>query len=127
MDGTYELRAVPLTSIAIVTSRTVKVWNCQNLRSWRLTSCLQVEVDAIVERHLIAPMREAVKSLASIVEEFISAGTIPEIDWARIRSLEFQEALRSRGELVRRLDKYACTLCSDFEHHVNLLLVFAGI
>lgn len=25
-DGTYELRAVPLTSIAVVTSRTIKVW-----------------------------------------------------------------------------------------------------
>lgn len=86
-----------------------------------------MEVDAIVERHLIAPMREAIKSLTGIVEEFLSASTIPEVDWARIRSLEFQEVLRARDELVRQLDKYTCALCGDFEHHVSILCIFNSI
>jgi antiviral helicase SKI2 len=79
----------------------------------------QVEVDAIVDRHLINPMREVIKSLAEIVEEWISAGTIPEVEWIRMRSLDFQEVLRARNELARQLDKYTCTLCGDFEHHVS--------
>jgi antiviral helicase SKI2 len=64
-------------------------------------------------------MHEAVMSLAEIVEEWISAGAVPEVEWVRMRSLDFQEILRARNELVRRLDTYSCTLCGDFEHHVG--------
>lgn len=87
----------------------------------------QVEVDVIVERHLIAPMREVIKLLTALVEEWTSAGIIPEVDWARMRSLEFQEVLRARNELVKRLQRHACTLCGDFELHARFrlsLLVF---
>ena len=73
----------------------------------------------MVERHLIIPMREAIKSLAEIVEEWVSAGSVPEVEWVRMRSLEFQETLRARNELMKRLGKYKCTLCGDFEHHVG--------
>lgn len=76
-------------------------------------------MDAIVERHLIAPMRDAIKLLADLVAEWTSAGTIPEVDWARMRSLEFQEVLRARDELVERLKQRACILCGDFENHVS--------
>jgi antiviral helicase SKI2 len=34
-DGIYELRAVPLTSIAIVTSRTIKVWERETSFFWQ--------------------------------------------------------------------------------------------
>ncbi|KIM88714.1 hypothetical protein PILCRDRAFT_2912 [Piloderma croceum F 1598] len=98
--GTYEIVAVPYTSISIVTSRTIKV-----------------DVDAIVERHLVNRMDEAVNSLAEIVKEWVSAGTVSEVEWIRMRSLDFQEALRARNELAKRLDQYSCTLCGDFEHH----------
>jgi len=52
-----------LTSIVIVSSKTVKV-----------------EVDAIVERHVIAPMKAVIKYLEWIVEEWIASGLVPEID-----------------------------------------------
>ena len=84
-----------------------------------MTSCYQVDVDAIVERHLINRMDEAVNSLAEIVKEWVSAGTVSEVEWNRMRSLDFQEALRARNELAKRLDKHSCTLCGDFEHHVG--------
>jgi antiviral helicase SKI2 len=84
----------------------------------------QVEVDAIVERHVISPMREALKSLAEIVEEWVSVGAVPEVEWVRMRSLNFQEVLRTRSELARGLDKHACTLCEKFEHHVGLSCSF---
>ena len=80
---------------------------------------LQVDVDNIVERHLITPMREAVKSLNVMVQEWHTAGAVPEVDWSRIRSLDFQEVLKSRNESAGRLQNYACTLCSDFDHHVR--------
>jgi len=77
-------------------------------------------VDAIVERHLINRLDEVVNSLTEIVKEWVSAGTISEVEWIRMRSLDFQEALRARNELAKRLDQHSCTLCGDFEHHVGL-------
>lgn len=66
-------------------------------------------------------MQDAVKSLSALAEEWITAGAVPEVDWARMRSLDFQEVLRARNELARGLDKYGCMLCSDFGHHVSLI------
>ncbi|KAF7970863.1 hypothetical protein HWV62_22674 [Athelia sp. TMB] len=103
-DGTYELIAIPLTSISIVTSKTVKV-----------------EVDAIVERHIIAPMKDVVRSLSAIAEEWTASGLVPEIDWARMRSLDFQEVLRARNELTTRLHSTICATCPDFEQHYAVL------
>ena len=36
-----------------------------------------------------------------------------------MRTLEFQEALRGRNELIRRLESFECTLCEDFEDHAS--------
>lgn len=84
-----------------------------------MTSYYQVDVDAIAERHIIKRLDEAVNSLAEIVKEWVSAGTVSEVEWIRMRSLDFQEAFRARNELVQRLDQYSCTLCGNFEHHVG--------
>lgn len=83
----------------------------------------QVDVDSIVERHLITPMREAVKSLDVMVQEWHAAGAVAEVDWSRMRSLDFQEVLKTRNEIAGRLQKYACTLCSEFEHHVRFVFL----
>ncbi|RDB28581.1 hypothetical protein Hypma_015957 [Hypsizygus marmoreus] len=103
-DGVYELRAVPMTSISLVTNKTIKV-----------------EVDNIVERHLISRMREGAAALHSLVNEWVTAGTVPENDWGRMRALDFQELLRSRDALTRRLGDRACTLCQDFDQHYSTI------
>ncbi|KAI0068005.1 antiviral helicase [Artomyces pyxidatus] len=103
-NGTYELTPVPVTSIAFVTSRSVKV-----------------DVDAIVERHLKSRMTDAILSLTGLIEEWVTAGEVPENDWARIRSFDFQELLHNRDQLVKRLDPVACTLCEDFDHHYTIV------
>lgn len=64
-------------------------------------------------------MRDVIKSLEWIVEEWIASGPVPEIDWARMRSLDFQEVLRSRNELTARLNGNVCVSCDDFEQHVS--------
>ncbi|TFY77479.1 hypothetical protein EWM64_g6533 [Hericium alpestre] len=96
-NGVYELLAVPITSISLV------------------------QVDPIVELHKIVPMKEVIANLAEIVNEWVALGTVPEVDWSRIRVLEFQELLRARDQSARRLDSSACTLCEDFEHHYTVL------
>ncbi|KAG5639554.1 hypothetical protein H0H81_012225 [Sphagnurus paluster] len=102
--GVYELRAVPLTSIALVTNRTIKV-----------------EVDSIVERHLISRMREAIAALQIQVDEWKISGQIPENEWQRMRALDFQELLQTRNETIVQLKNRSCTFCNDFEDHYAII------
>ncbi|PBK76603.1 antiviral helicase [Armillaria solidipes] len=101
-NWTYELTSVPLTSICLVTARTVKV-----------------DVTTIVDRHLISAMREGVTALASMVSDWSSTGNIPEVEWSKIRSLNFQEVLRSRSAYVQRIQNRSCLLCEKFEEHYS--------
>ncbi|KAE9409256.1 ATP-dependent RNA helicase [Gymnopus androsaceus JB14] len=101
---TYQLTTVSLSSISMVTDRTIKV-----------------DVRAIVDRHLISRMREAVSALQDISDEWRNNATIPEIDWNRMRMMEFQELLQSRNSLLTRLEDKGCVLCSDFENHYSVI------
>lgn len=64
-------------------------------------------------------MREAAASLNDLAEEWLVAGSVPEVDWGRVRTLEFQETLRSRETLMQRLQRFGCALCEKFEQHVS--------
>lgn len=64
-------------------------------------------------------MMDVIKSLGWTVEEWAASGVIPEIEWARMRSLDFQEALRSRNEQTTQLNSKSCVSCDDFENHVS--------
>ncbi|KAI0050634.1 antiviral helicase [Auriscalpium vulgare] len=103
-NGVYQLDVVPVTSIALVTSRIAKI-----------------DVEAVVDRHLKSRMTDAMIILKGIVDEWISADDIPENDWARLRSFDFQELLHKRDQLLKRLDNAACKLCGDFEDHYTIL------
>lgn len=79
-----------------------------------------------MERHLIKPMRTAVELLGEVVKSWIvdserrtSDRKIPEVDWRKMRSLEFQETLQSRGVLERANRDRSCLLCPDFDSHVS--------
>jgi len=93
---------------------------------------MQVDVDAIAERHRISAMNDVVRQLSAILEEWQSGPvgtstsdgngeerTVPEIDLGKVRSFEFQEDLQKR-ELVRKgLKGRGCVLCANFEEHVS--------
>jgi len=66
-------------------------------------------------------MREAVSALQDISDEWRNNATIPEIDWNRMRMMEFQELLQSRNSLLTRLEDKGCVLCSDFENHYSVI------
>ncbi|TFY63324.1 hypothetical protein EVJ58_g3329 [Rhodofomes roseus] len=98
-DATYEFREVPVTSIAMVTGNTIKV-----------------ELDYIMLGR-IAYMQEAIRALSGVLEQWLQSDSIPEVDWSRMRSLEFQETLRARNERAKRLVAAQCTSCPDFDDH----------
>ncbi|KAH9897909.1 antiviral helicase [Cubamyces lactineus] len=100
----YDLTPIPLTSIAMVSSRSIKV-----------------ETDLIVVGHRISSMNAAIRLLRDVLGEWLQAGSIPEVDWGRLKSLEFQELLRARNELVPRLERCACTSCPNFDDHYTFM------
>lgn len=118
-NPTYEFSTVPLTSVTMVTSHTVKVDDAHKFSSTITDGQDQVDVDYIVFAHRISHMQDAIQSLTAVLEQWLSSKTIPEVDWSHIRSLDFQEILRSRNELAKRLADYACTLCEAFDSHVS--------
>jgi antiviral helicase SKI2 len=80
-----------------------------------------VDTDAITERHIIRPMKEAAGLLDEITRSWASSDmdVIPEVDWSRMRSLSFQETLQSRMEMEKKLGHRACELCANFDSHVS--------
>lgn len=67
-------------------------------------------------------MEKAAHDLSILHEEFGGAtwGDLPEVDWARIKAMEFQDLVRQRGVLMDRIMKMGCVLCPDFDDHVSL-------
>ena len=101
-DGVYELKAISVTSIVLVTDRIAKV-----------------DVTGIVDIHLIAKMKEGIAILDALVREWETTKSIPEADWSKLRAFEFQETLNLRNTSAKRLATYGCKLCSQFEDHVG--------
>ncbi|GAA5900618.1 hypothetical protein JCM6882_000923 [Rhodosporidiobolus microsporus] len=85
---TYELAIVPLTSISLVTG-----------------TALKVDADQIADRHRRSSMESALASFLSTLSSSSSPETLlQEADWAKVRGLEFREALQRRDELAKQLE-----------------------
>ncbi|KAF6754311.1 translation repressor [Ephemerocybe angulata] len=105
-NGVYELRSVPLTSIVLVTDRSVKV-----------------DVAGIVDTHLISRMRDGIAALQSLIDEWLPDKAIPEVDWERLRAFEFQENLRLRDGAASISGRHDITLelIPDYEQRISVL------
>ena len=102
-DGfTYELAIVPVTSISLITSTTIKVrpfdMPCDREADPGLP--FQVDAEGIAERHRRSFMENA---LADYVNLSNSGLKLQEADWAKVRGLEFREAMGERDQLVGKL------------------------
>ncbi|KAI0308064.1 antiviral helicase [Multifurca ochricompacta] len=104
--GVYEVAIVPVTSIALVTSRTIKI-----------------DVDAVMEHYSISSMQDGITQLGELAKEWANGDHIPEVYWARMRSFDFQELLNRRNTLVKRLEGLTCVSCNNFEEHYETLHV----
>jgi len=76
-------------------------------------------VNDIVDRHLISRMKEGIAALQTHVNEWIGAGAITEVDWGRVRILDFQDTLRSRDSLAKHLGDKECLKCPEMTQHVR--------
>jgi antiviral helicase SKI2 len=83
----------------------------------------KVDVDGVVDRHLISRMKDGIAELRLLLDEWLLSGFIPEVDWERIRDLEFQEMLRSRDVMIDQLSTRGCKLCPEFFDHARVSLL----
>lgn len=72
-------------------------------------------------------MNNTIRALQEVLGEWLQADSVPEVDWSKLRALEFQETLRARDALVPRLGQFACTSCPQFEEHVSYLGLLTAI
>ncbi len=90
----YDLREVPLSSIALVTDQMVK---------------LDVP---LITAHRISAMNRALEALVAVRSDFCSAEAIREAEWSKLRRLDFQEAVRARDSYALKTQQHT-SLRSD--------------
>ncbi|KAH7107002.1 antiviral helicase [Auriculariales sp. MPI-PUGE-AT-0066] len=96
----YDFASVPISSIWMLTNRTIKV-----------------EVDSIIDKGRVSASNDAAQQLRDVLTEWLTTEELPEIDWSKLRALDFQDALQARNTATQSLKKMSCQLCSDFESH----------
>ena len=77
-------------------------------------------MNEILNRHIISRMKEGVAALQPHINEWIDTGAISEVDWSRVRVLEFQEILRSRNSSAKHLEDKECLKCPEIAKHVRV-------
>jgi len=66
-------------------------------------------------------MNEVVERLNDIVTEWQTTRPtqFPEVEWSKMRMLDFQDNLRLRNAIAARLEGKSCVLCEHFDEHVR--------
>ena len=72
-----------------------------------------------MEGHLKSRMNNTIAQLGDLANEWANNDHVPEVDWSRIRSFDFQDRLNRRNTRLNRLEGSACVLCKEFEPHVR--------
>jgi antiviral helicase SKI2 len=81
----------------------------------------QADSTGLVDKKSGDVSTKTMNDLAIMHEELTSLPELPEVEWSRMRDLEFQEALRQRMSYLDRLSKLGCQLCENFEDHVSCI------
>ena len=76
-------------------------------------------MNEVLDQHLISRMNEGVAALRPHINEWMDMGVITEVDWNRVRVLEFQDLLRSRNSLAKHLGNKECLKCPEIAKHVR--------
>lgn len=114
-NPTFEVTSVDATSISFVVNRILKVSPLNDLGA-----DTQADSIGIVDKKSAEAREKVMHGVAEIYEEVSSLPSLPEVEWDRLRAMEFQDLLRQRTSLMDRLEKLQCTKCPDFDDHVSV-------
>ncbi|WVF73142.1 hypothetical protein IAT40_007961 [Kwoniella sp. CBS 6097] len=102
---TWELATIDTTSFAFVTDSLLK----------------KIDFTGIADKRNKESIDKALHDLTVLHEELSSLPELPEVDWSRIRAIEFIDVLKQRDITHDRLVKLGCQLCEDFTDHYAIL------
>ncbi|CAO3595288.1 unnamed protein product [Absidia cylindrospora] len=84
-------------------------------------SILKTSVDGLLTGQNEMEMTWAKQELEAF-ETMAQKGEISEFDWGKIKDIEFQEMLKTKTSLMRRLrSEFQCTKCPDLNDHYALM------
>ncbi|KAI5454433.1 Antiviral helicase ski2 [Naganishia albida] len=104
VEPTWEIVTVATSSINLVVNRVEKV-----------------DVNAVLDKCNPEAIESTLSSIKKIYDSLKQSETLPEVEWTRMRQLDFQEALKARNNLAERLKSMSCSLCADFSEHYEIL------
>lgn len=92
--------------------------------STRLALTWEPKVDSVAlldkRAKTLAEADKVTHDLAILHEELSALPALPEIEWTRMRAIEFQDVLKQRLLLNDRVARLTCVKCPDFDDHVGL-------
>ncbi|ORY28175.1 NUC185 domain-domain-containing protein [Naematelia encephala] len=100
----FELVAVDAATISVVVNRVLKP-----------------DATQIIDKKSPEASAKLVHDLAILHEDLSAQDDLPEVQWTRMRGLEFQELLKQRILLTERMAKMGCQLCEHFDEHYDTL------
>ncbi|WWC64395.1 uncharacterized protein I303_107005 [Kwoniella dejecticola CBS 10117] len=89
--------------------------------SFVVNRILKIDHSGIIDKSSKDARDKALHDLTILHEELSSLPDLPEVDWSRIRAVEFVDAIRQRAILDDRLAKLTCQTCPDFHDHYAIL------
>lgn len=85
----------------------------------------KVDVTSILDKRSKEACQTTVEVLKTLYQELAESPELPEVEWTRLRDLEFQEMLRHRIGLTDRLSRLGCQRCPNFEESVRNFIVIS--
>jgi antiviral helicase SKI2 len=81
----------------------------------------QVESTAILDKRNKVASEKVLHDLIVLHDELSTLRPLemPEVEWSRIRTIEFQDMIKQRYTLSDRLVRLTCQNCPDFDDHVS--------
>lgn len=81
-----------------------------------------MDVNAVLDKCNPEAIESTLSSIKEMYDSLKQSETLPEVEWTRMRQLDFQEALKARNNLAERLKSMSCRLCADFSEHVSRIM-----
>ncbi len=120
VDDTEEQEALPLPIMFVNVPK----------RSKLLIRTISLQEITIVTKHTLrveerdeSEYTKLVQQLYSLAVETQQVGRVAEYDWSKIRALDFQERLRERDVLMKRLVGFQCLACPELNQHYGVIHV----
>ena len=101
---------------------------------WSLTGCsrsvqsrtrrlyltqIQVDHTGILDKRSQDAREKTLHDLTVLYEELSTSSDVQEVEWTRMRELDFQEQLKLRRIQSDRISKLLCQKCENFEQNVG--------